>query len=281
MKRSRACGLALVATLATSAGGLVFAAGPASPKKPRIARAPQFRIYPGSVDQYVFGAPEGGLRFLPEWQAAALRRRVDDVGKLLDLSDSQKRKLELAGKGDIDRFVAQVDRLKRKWPPGEVTQAQFNQMAQECGPLCESLAQGLFQNGSLFEKTLLATLRPDQIERYEQVERERLIYSHRAAVGFAVMQLDGILGLSDDQRRQLTELILNKTRPLRCSDRRRITLSQISLLPDESLKPLFDADQWRQLSRKLATVRQEVPALRRTGIVFDNESNTRKEPPAP
>jgi hypothetical protein len=236
-------------------------------------------VSPKLVDSYIYAEhqTETGCR---EWLDACLRLKVNEIGKLFGLSQTQKDKLELAGKGDIDRFVRRVDELKGKWQPRRVPQAQFNAMARETWPLQQLLGHGLFESGSLFQKTLLTTLRPDQAAHYEQNDRERREYRNEAYVELVVIQLDAILGLSDDQRQRLLQLLLDKTRALRGSDQfgPRVVLAQMSRLPDDTFLSLFDPGQWRQLKLKLATARSTVATFKQLGLVFDDDLKTGDKP---
>ena len=236
-------------------------------------------VSPKLVDSYIYAEhqTETGCR---EWLDACLRLKVNEIGKLFGLSQTQKDKLELAGKGDIDRFVRRVDELKGKWQPRRVPQAQFNAMARETWPLQQLLGHGLFESGSLFQKTLLTTLRPDQAAHYEQNDRERREYRNEAYVELVVIQLDAILGLSDDQRQRLLQLLLD--RDSRVARFRSVRTSRraggMSRLPDDTFLSLFDPGQWRQLKLKLATARSTVATFKQLGLVFDDDLKTGDKP---
>ncbi|HET6324298.1 MAG TPA: hypothetical protein VFG04_06325 [Planctomycetaceae bacterium] len=218
------------------------------------------------VDTYIFDGfrNESAGR---EWQKAFVTLKGDELRRDLGLSDRQRKRLELAGLGDIEQFFRRVEaaRPQRRM----LSQAEIGALWQ----LNTQLQQGLFESGSLFQKALLTTLSPEQAARYEHSDRERRSYRNQAYIDMIVVQLDAILGLSDDQRTRLSQLLFDKTRALRESNqfRPRVVLAQMSRLPDDMLTPLFDAAQWRQLQRKLSHTRRELPALARMGIVFDGE----------
>jgi hypothetical protein len=232
----------------------------------------QIHINERTIDSWIYGN-EGHGR---DWLDASLSQKIDEIGKICGLSEMQKQKLNLAGKGDIQRIVSRVDDLKAKVQSGALTQEQFSALFQETRPLHEALQQGLFGSGSLFHKTLFTVLRPEQAALCEQTDRERRIYRHRARVELVVAQLDAVLGLRDEQRRRLVQLILDKTRTPRQfgqSDRFLI-LVQMSRLPDEIFKPVLDAGQWRLLQRELANAHRMAPMLKQNGVILDD-----REPP--
>jgi len=195
------------------------------------------------------------------------------MGKACRLSDTQMRKLNLAGEGDIQRFETRVAEVKAKCQTGEVHPNEWNGIFQKTQPLRLELQRGLFGTGSLFQKTLFTALGPEQTARYEQIDRERRTYRYRARVELCIAQLDAIVGLRDEQRRRLRQLMLEKTRPPKSFGQfdRFIVLVQMSRLPEESVKSVFDPGQWREVKRRLMQAKSLVPTLRQNGVVFEDE----------
>jgi hypothetical protein len=271
--------LSLAVALAGSAIPAIFAAGKDDAARERAKRRPM-NDTAATIDSYVYGGDESRRRELLE---ESLQLKINEIGKTFGLSDRDKEKLELAGKGDVGRFIRRVDQLKDKWPPDRAPEAQHNALARETWPLANALGQGLFEHDSLFFKALAATLRSDQLARYEQIGHERRRYRYQAHLELVLMQLNSFLGLSNDQRNRLANLIADKTHPIRCPDglECRVVLAQMSRLPAENLRPLFDASQWRQLQTKLDEARRDSMWLKQWGIVFDSESKPQGKPPQP
>jgi hypothetical protein len=236
----------------------------------------RFQIGESHIDRWVYGNNSvGGNSSL----AAALKQKINGIGKVCGLSEFQRAKLNLAGESDIQRFVTRVEDLKSKCQTGVVTQEQFNALVQSAQPLRIALQQGLFENGSLFHKTLLSNLRPEQAARCEQVDRERRTYRYRARVELTVAQLDAILGLSDEQRVRLVQLILDKTRLPRHFGQfdRVLVLVQLARLPEETLATVIEPAQWPQLRKELANARRMIPTLKRNGVVVDEGPDSTDE----
>jgi hypothetical protein len=269
----RACGLAIaVAWLGCACAGLLRADDDDDlveirPEVQRQMLQGKIRISARNIDAWIYGNQASGRERLD----ASLVRKIAELARGCGLSDDQKQKLSLAGKGDIQRFVSRVNDLKAKWESEGIPRDQFNAMYQETRPLHAALQQGLFESGSLYEKTLITTLKPAQVARYRQTVRERRAYRYRARVELVVAQLDAILGLRDAQRTQLVQLLLDKTRAPRTFGQfdRFVVLTQMDRLPDETLKPLFEPGQWRVLQRELATARRMLPVLKQNGVIFD------------
>lgn len=240
------------------------------PQPPRMVFRPaaQIQISERNIDAWVYGNQSRGR----EWIEASLKQRVDEIGRVCQLTDMQKEKLILAGAGDIQHFESRVDELRAQCKAGTIAADQYNRVYQSSLPLRATLQQGLFGGGSLFHKTLLSTLRPEQVALCEQTDRERRVFRYRARVELLVAQLDAILGLRDEQRRQLIQLILDKTRPPRVFGQtdRFLVMIQMTRLPEESLKSLLDAGQWREMQKQLANAKRMVRVLKQSGVVFDD-----------
>ncbi len=152
----------------------------------------------------------------------------------------------------------------------------WSQLLKEVQPLVASRVN-LYANDSLFAKTLARVLTAEQLARYEQIERERAEFRHRTGVQLTVLRMSTALGLSDDQRRRLEQLLLKETRPGRSPNRLypttsfNIVIVQMAHLPAARLRPLFEPWQWRELQRKLENALRFEEGLARNGVVLDGQ----------
>jgi hypothetical protein len=222
-----------------------------------------------NIDAWVYGnrrngSGEGRL-------VSLLKTKADELARMTGLSETQKQKLLLAGEGDVRRFVDRVDEIKLKHQATEFTQVEWQKIFEEIRPLQIELRSGLFRDDSLFGKTLRKALTADQVARYEEAQRDRRLFQYRASVEMTVMQLGNALGLRDDQRKRLVQLMMDQTEPPQTFGQQDqyVVLVQMSGLPEESLKPLFDAGQWRALERQLENSARMLPRLRRNGVLID------------
>jgi hypothetical protein len=224
-----------------------------------------------NIDSWIYGNESRGR----DWLEASLKQKVNEMGKACRLSDKQLQKLNLAGEGDIQRFETRVAEIKAQCQTGEIRPNEWNGVFQKTQPLRMELQRGLFGGGSLFQKTLFTALGPEQTARYEQIDRERRAYRYRARVELCIAQFDAIVGLRDEQRRRLMQLMLEKTRPPKNFGPfdRFIVLVQMSRLPDNTLKSVFDPGQWREVQRRLVQAKRMMPALKQNGVVFDDEAD--------
>jgi hypothetical protein len=237
----------------------------------------EIRAASNQVDQSLFNRFGGrdGVRSKLE---SALALRVDDLERVFGLTASQKKKLEVAGSGDVKRFFDRVDVVKRRF-----AQMQFqpnNNVWQEARVLQLELEAGIFGDGSIFAKTISKTLDAEQRARYEILVRERFSGRRRAAIDCFVAILDKNLGLSDRQRSRLVELVVEHTPAPRRFGRGDyfFLMYQLSQLPPEKLQSIFDAPQWRLLHRQFDQAQAMEPWLRANGVLGDDTNVDPRDP---
>jgi hypothetical protein len=179
-----------------------------------------------------------------------LALKLAEVDRMCDLDSSQEEKLQLAGRGDVKRLFDRVD-VHRKSLNRQLTQDEYVKINQDIRPLQAALNADPFGGGSLLAKALRGVLDDRQSARYQQAERDKARQRHRAKAEQLVLALDGTLGLSADQRRRLTALLVDETRPPGKTGPYdlMIVLYQASRLPEPRLRPIFDDAQWRSLQR--------------------------------
>ena len=222
------------------------------------------------MDQWVFGryGGSGGARNKLD---ASLLVRIVDLERACGITEAQKQKLRLAGRGDIKRFFDKVEALKRKFQLGQ--NDPNTNIWNEIQPLQVELNTGLFGDDSLYAKTIRRTLSPDQAALFEGVSRERKSFRLRATVEWFVVHLDKGLGLTDLQRQRFVELLVNEAEPPKkfgLGDYWYLLL-QTARLPESKLKPIFDAPQWRLLSRQFVQARGMEQWLKSNGVIGDVE----------
>jgi hypothetical protein len=224
-----------------------------------------------------------------------LAERIAELKKECALSGAQLRKIQIAGMGDIKHFQDRLAVLSRKLDDPAVGLEDLQPMLTLEWHRFQSVWNGgIFGDGSLLEKTLTATLEPEQVARRRTAQRDQPWQRYAAAVALAVARLRRDLDLSVPQVQQLTRLILAETRPPTRFGRRSeiaLVLFQISKLPEDALRPTFDATQWSSLQKLLEDYKPGSAAqatLERNGFVFENDSSTtqpalaaKTAPPAP
>ena len=202
---------------------------------------------------------------------ALLNLNIESVAEVCGLSEAQRQKLWLAGRGDIKRFFDSVDVLRRKFQQVKTDQNRLQELFRDVQPLHATFAAGPYGESSIFFKALKNTLTSEQTELYEQAARDRRAFLYRARVEELVVKLDEAITLRATQRRQFEKVLLEETRPpaqFGVYDDY-VMLWQASRIPEERLKPVFDDRQWRTLSRHFEKIRGMEPFLKSNGLLPD------------
>ncbi|MSR60171.1 MAG: hypothetical protein EXS05_21450 [Planctomycetaceae bacterium] len=96
-----------------------------------------------------------------------LRRKLNTVNSICRLTDSQKQKLQLAGRGDMKRLLDRLEEIGPQFQLAGNDQNKFKALVDEARLLQRSLNPAIHDDKSLFVKSLRATLKDYQFARYE------------------------------------------------------------------------------------------------------------------
>ncbi len=227
-----------------------------------------FMMTDDQFDQWVFGGPRNSRAGRNKLDSL-LTLQVDDVARMCTLSEAQKKKLLLAGRGDIKRFFDQVEEKRKKFGKVKNDKTKFNEIYQELVPLQAALNSGLFGAGSIYSKTIRRVLSEEEDARYQRVIQDKNRFRYRAKIELVVAQLDQSVGLRDEQRRKLVELIMSETQlPTRFGQYDYyLVMYQAGQVAEAKLKPLFEDRQWALLNRQLNQMRGMEQFLRNQGLL--------------
>lgn len=236
----------------------------------------QFMIADSSFDQVVFGTARTSAAALARLETL-VKLKIDEVDQVARLTDAQRKKLELASRGDIRRFFDQVDEKRKGFQLVRNDQQKYAAFYQQLHPLRTALSQGLFGEDSIFTKTLKKTLNDGQVVKYDDLGRRRRLLSQEARIGRVLAILDNSVGLDSSQRRKLLKLIVEETRPPKIYGTYDIyvVLFQLSRLPQERIKPIFQEAQWRLVRAQLEVAQKYEQMLTRQGVLPAGEANER------
>lgn len=199
-----------------------------------------------------------------------LATQVESVARACTLSDAQKRKLELAGRGDVKRFSRSVDQVKEKFRQVGQDQQKFNDIAREVFPLQLKMQTGVFGESSLYRKILKQTLDREQSDRYEQQERQRRKFRYEARIELVLSNLEAAIPLRAEQRQQLVKLLVDETEPPKVFGQYDYyaVLYQASKLGEAKFKSILDDAQWQTLKRAIDQSKGVERHLQAGGVGF-------------
>jgi hypothetical protein len=162
----------------------------------------------------------------------------------------------------------------------------MNQIWQDINPLQTAVQGGVFNEHSLLGRSLRHALTPEQAALYEASVRERQAFRQRARVEQAVATLEQYVPLTDAKRGEVIERLAGLTKLSGGSGTNpsfQLLMYQMSQLPVDKVKPIFDEAQWRVVSTLLAQYRGSGRWLKQSGQLpndDDDEKPDGKEEPA-
>lgn len=219
----------------------------------------------------LFLGPQGlnRLRDLRVRFESALRSRIKDLDRLPDVSEAQKKKLALAGRVDIERYVDRLQDFENKLAMRGNDRAELVKVFQEIEGLQRLASQDLFGDGSYYTKVLARTLTDRQIARLKEIERKMALERHDGTLRWVLETWDQALKLSADQRQRLDLLLHEQTRPPRKYGEYDYygVLLQLSRLPEPTLKMHFSDAQWALVSKHMDAARGLEETLKKGGYL--------------
>jgi hypothetical protein len=220
-------------------------------------------------DIWVFGGTVQSTSAARTRLESLLKLKLREVEQTTSLTPAQRKKMELAARGDLKRFFDDVEDRRREFQTVRQDQNKFGAFYQTLMPLQLAFQSGMFGTGSVFTKTLRKTLDTDQFARYDAEVRQRNLFRYRARVGLVVANLDQAVGLTVDQRRRLTTLIVDETRPPRKFSQydTQVVLYQLVRLDEAKVRPIFNEAQWNFMKQQLQNARAYEQILTRQGVL--------------
>jgi hypothetical protein len=218
-------------------------------------------------EQWVFNRM-GGAGIARNRLSAALELHIDEINRFCGMTDDQKRKLHLAGRGDIKRFFDRIDEAKRRYLL--VMNDQNHNVWQDVQPLQTALNVGIFGSESIFAKTVKTTLSDEQAAMLAEHERRRNQNRYLVTIDWFVAHVDKGLGMTAKQRKGLADLLKETPPPRRFgSSDYYYLMYRTSQISEDRIKPIFDDIQWRIFSMQLNQARGMRQWLMNNGMIAD------------
>ena len=236
-----------------------------------------FRIE--NFDQWVFRSQEtlaGAKQKLLE----RLESEADSLQLICGLDEAQKKKLLLAGRGDIQAFVEAYTKVRAKFAESLKEQGQqaVQNIWQEIQPLQRKYHGMLFGEGSLFEKVLEHLLDEQQSARRRAVLREQRKFRLRSAEMQLISQMDRVSPFTQEKREKLLALVEQYVRPPKSFSKAEHShyvmyylLGQMAKIPEDELRPLFDEAAWTVVQQQIKQGKRMRGNLKAHGLVPEEE----------
>ena len=231
------------------------------------ARGKAVGMYDRQLDRWLFGI-DGEAETAHGIAEASLRMQVAFINRVCRLTREQRKKLWLAGRRNLERHFDRVREFRERVR----TAGDFNRLRghlQEARELGRGFPDKLFDDESLFAKTLRTALDQEQWTRYQQQADRRLLAWYQSRVNSVSRTLQRDLALSESQRLRLLDVLVEETLPPRNSGPAdySFVVYQASRIPEDKLRPILDEEQWSLLRREFDKARRREPLLRKLGLL--------------
>lgn len=268
MTRIRTAPAALALALAALLAGPAVAQFEQDPEDPNL-----FLLNESQFNSWAFGNVNN-VDVARENLNTQLTVYLNDIERSCDLPPYLRAKLELAGRGDVERFFALVDQKRDELVGKSFDRNKISDVYQEIQPIQQRFSQGLFEMGSLLSKTAATILDTDQAARYEAVLHERRSFRYRAKVELFIAKLGDSIGLTDDQRTRFLDAVLEQTRVPRHMGHQYdqyVVMYKIASLPEESIRPILGDARYRVLTQHVQQAKGLEEYLKTNGYLDEDE----------
>ncbi|HEY4313174.1 MAG TPA: hypothetical protein VGN12_27220 [Pirellulales bacterium] len=238
----------------------------------------QFMVQDWNLEQFIF---PGCQNIAAAYEQATVRAglHLDAVDRVCSLSDDQRQKLELAARGDLRRLFDAVEELCTRFKKIKDDQNAFGTFWPEIQAMQTKAGHGLGGENSLLGKMVRATLTPDQLTAYETAQKERARRYYEAMIEAALVDLENVVPLTDEQHKAIAQRLLDDTLPPLVSSDNNGTyvLYRFSTSPVTPLKTLLNARQYEALANHLSNFRGTKMLLIQQGMISPLEADAPKK----
>jgi hypothetical protein len=206
------------------------------------------RIGVGTFDQMVF-QHDGNASNVEQRILTRAELQLAELDHVCQLTDQQKRKLQLAIQGDIQRLLSEAAPLRLKFNSlvkegmlaGPNAMEIYQNLHLELRPLQTRVQMGLTDGPeALFTKVLSRTLTPEQQSLYARTINERRRFRYEASIAVWLLNLEEVVYLSDSQRETISGLLLAMPPPRQVGQYETyVIFGRMGAIPKETLEPLF------------------------------------------
>ncbi|MCM2371951.1 hypothetical protein [Aporhodopirellula aestuarii] len=187
-----------------------------------------------------------------------IEMEIDLLDQVTPLKEPQKEMIRLAGKGDIARFLNEVDRAVQEFKIREANgangQQAVNELYQLAMPLQQRLNKGLFNKDSLLRKVARTAIDEHQAVELRKREAEQAKRKVELAYATFVANLGRQVPMTMQQRDALMDLLRDKAKINNTSGPyvAYVVMVKLSEMPEAQIKAIFDEPQSKAIQSTFA-----------------------------
>ena len=209
-----------------------------------------FVVRAEEVDRATVGVMPDAADHIRQRMMAAARSEIVQIDRRCSLLPEQKRKLELASRGDVVLLFERLCELRQKSTARPMTPFEHSQFWVRLQDLRWAMDSGMFSETSLFHKTLRNSLTAKQLVEYRKLDRERGMKI--IEVLYSRLEDTTASQLSGDCRRKLMDLMADKARSPQSSGPYAATDTWLEAAQfQDQLRPLMRDRQWRSFQEAI------------------------------
>ena len=234
-----------------------------------------------TFDQWVFNGVNNATAGRQRIETQ-IKLQMGEIERVCQLSEAQKQRLQLAARGDVQRFWQEFETLRQKFNAVKHDEERANQMWEVIQPLQLKQARGLTGPGSLLMKLMKTTLTPRQFSQYEAIQLGRRRFRYQATIAVALNSLEGSVALKHEQREALAKLLFELPPPSAFGQYdNNLVMYRLANLPAAKIQPLFDKRQWDGLTQQFNQYRGMRDFLIQQGMLTPEDLGDAKNAAGP
>ncbi len=222
-------------------------------------------------DSWMFRGNPGSVRKQLE---SKIGPAINDLCNKYTLANAHRPKLELAARIDLHRYDVQIEELRRRF---EATMKDNNESGQhdsksewvivrnEIQEFRDKGMQNVFGPNSFVAKSAIKIAADSQ---------------RRSSILRVIKEIEHYVDLESAQKESLVTLLSTEPRPTRINPELDFVdiKNRLSQLPDSTLKPLFDTDQWPLVRHLLEEIEANRNLLTNQRFIARNSEDDVKRP---
>lgn len=234
-------------------------------------------IDPVEIENGILGK-EGDPNAFRKTSSEKLKGKIERIEAVYPLTETQRRKLDVAGRGDVARFQEDVRQMRIDFTVPKVPADRINELQQRYMELVTRRDAGLHGEDSLFQKTLRSALDSEELSKLGTAVRKAARKRHKAKVDAVFATIDNALALTAEQREKLHTLISSRTPAPKFDPFEFLTsatdseewdegydarfLKALADIADEDFQKIVTERQWPKFSLKIGEFRRRADRLR-------------------
>ncbi len=195
------------------------------------------------IDSWIF--MNGDAASFRNSQIAEAELEIERIRTIVELTEEHEEKLRLAVRAELTRIFREVELARVQWRGMRQDQDNWQEISKSVAPVQQKVRSGLFGPKSLFHRQLQAVLNPEMLDKLRSAEAKARQAERLVLARLFVSKLEFRIPLTEKQRTQLVEFLVEKTKSISKNATMPSYLMTCVLVtsPEEELRAFLDDEQ--------------------------------------